>query len=308
MSSTGDVKPAYTWTVDDGEIVRGQGSPAITYRVPDKPGTYNVRLTIEWAGQSVEKVVSIKVEEAATATPIPTPTPQPPTDTPIPPTNTPTPKPSNTPQPTNTPEPPTDIPTPVPPTATPTPAGPSAVEYFEQGAAYFDQEKWDLAIAEFQEATRLEPDSALPYLYLGVSYYYSANEDDKKAIGPLEKCLQLAPDAEERAEVIALLEELRAGTGPGPAAVTPLGQPIEVSPDKGVLVITNYVEGPVIFDVAGQSYEIPGKDTAPEGGEVIIPLSPGHYTAIVHKVDGSAAGDVEFDIEAGDILKWPLYE
>jgi tetratricopeptide (TPR) repeat protein len=268
------------------------------------------------------KQAALEVTQIAqpTDTPVPpTNTPMPPTDTPVPPTNTPAPTdtpvpPTDTPvPPTDTPVPPAATPTPAPPTITPTPAGPSAIaiEHFEKGAAYFDQENWDLAIVEFQEAIRLAPDAAPPYLYLGLSYYFNANaDDDEEVIGLLEKFLQLAPDAEEREEVIAFIEEIRAGTSPGSgsAAVTPLGQPIEVPSGKGVVVITNYVGAPVIFDIAGQSYEIPGKDTTPEGGEVIIPLSPGHYTAIVHKVDGSAAADVEFDIEAGDILEWPLYE
>jgi hypothetical protein len=111
----------YTWTADGGEIVRGQESPAITYRAPDEPGTYNVRVVVTWDDQSVEKTTSIKVEEEPTPTPTSTPTdtPVPPTDTPVPPTDTPVP-------PTDTPVPPTDtlvppIDTPVPPTDTPVP-------------------------------------------------------------------------------------------------------------------------------------------------------------------------------------------
>ncbi len=121
IASTGGVTLNYIWSADGGEIVRGQGSPAITYRVPDEPGTYNVRVKVEWEGQSIEKVTSIKVkgEDAA-------PTPEPPTDTPELPADTPTSKPTNTPNPTNTPKPPTDTPTPAPtntpkPTNTPRP-------------------------------------------------------------------------------------------------------------------------------------------------------------------------------------------
>ncbi|MDM8519658.1 hypothetical protein QUF64_06395 [Anaerolineales bacterium HSG6] len=32
IASTGGVTMNYTWSADGGEIVRGQGSPAITYR------------------------------------------------------------------------------------------------------------------------------------------------------------------------------------------------------------------------------------------------------------------------------------
>jgi hypothetical protein len=68
----------YTWNADGGEIVRGQGSPAITYRVPQEPGTYNVRVKVEWDGQSTEKVTSIQVEETKqTSMPQPTVIPRP---------------------------------------------------------------------------------------------------------------------------------------------------------------------------------------------------------------------------------------
>ena len=95
----------YTWNVD-GKIIKGQGSPAITYRAPDKAGTYKVSVVVNWDDQSVEQATFIKVE-----VPTPTPTPVPPTDTPVPPTATRMP-------PTATRMPPTA--TPVPPTATPT--------------------------------------------------------------------------------------------------------------------------------------------------------------------------------------------
>ena len=79
VSSAGGATLTYTWNADGGEIVRGQGSPAITYRVPEEPGTYNVRVKVEWDGQSTEKVTTIQVEETRqepvlqpTATPDPT--------------------------------------------------------------------------------------------------------------------------------------------------------------------------------------------------------------------------------------------
>lgn len=107
----------YTWEADGGAIVRGQGSPAITYRAPDEAGTFNISVVVKWDSQSVNKATFIKVE-------IPTPTPTfTPTDTPSPtPTETPTPTPTASPSPT-----PTETPTPTPtatlppsPAATPT--------------------------------------------------------------------------------------------------------------------------------------------------------------------------------------------
>jgi hypothetical protein len=125
IASTGGATLNYTWTADGGEIVRGQGSPAITYRVPKEPGTYNIRVKVEWDGQSVEKVTSVKVEAQSTATP----TPEPPTatSTPKPPTNTSTRQPTNTPtsEPTSSASP-TPQPTTIPATNTPVPELPTA--------------------------------------------------------------------------------------------------------------------------------------------------------------------------------------
>ncbi|MEM7345218.1 MAG: glycine betaine ABC transporter substrate-binding protein [Chloroflexota bacterium] len=117
VSSASGVALSYIWSADGGEIVRGQGSPAITYRVPDEPGSYNIGVTVEWEGQLVEKITSVKVEASTLE-------PEPPTDTPESIADTPTPTPTDTATATNTPKPPTDTPTPTPtnpPTSTNTP-------------------------------------------------------------------------------------------------------------------------------------------------------------------------------------------
>ena len=192
------------------------------------PGLLLLSMSLTACGGTPAPEAAAPAEEASGATEIvqptatsvpPTATPLPPTDTPVPPTATPVP-PTDTPvPPTDTPIPPTD--TPVPPTATatlpadtPTPTGPSAMDHYDQGMIYFDQENYDRAIVEFQEVIRLEPDAAWPYLYLGLSYYFTGTESNEKVIGLLEEFLQLAPEAEERDEVIAFIEQIRAGTAP----------------------------------------------------------------------------------------------
>jgi hypothetical protein len=94
--STGGVTLDYTWNADGGEIVRGQGSPAITYRVPEEPGTYNVRVRVEWDDQSVEKVTTIQVSGENSD-------PTPPNDISEPTADIPTTQPTNTIEPTSTP-------------------------------------------------------------------------------------------------------------------------------------------------------------------------------------------------------------
>ena len=123
VSSASGAILSYDWRADGGEIVRGQGSPAITYRTPEEPGIYNVRVAVKWDNSSVEKITTIRVEESAVAvavelptdtpgsileeeaskaTPLLPPTTRQPTDIPQP-TDTPIPEPTNTPLPTPTP-------------------------------------------------------------------------------------------------------------------------------------------------------------------------------------------------------------
>ncbi len=126
VSSATGVSLTYDWRADGGEIVRGQNSPAITYRTPDEPGIYNVRVAVKWGDSSIEKITTIRVEAPEVAAvdeppPAPEATKEPSTATPVPPTATR--------KPTNTPERPTDTPTPesteIPPTNTPPPPTPT---------------------------------------------------------------------------------------------------------------------------------------------------------------------------------------
>lgn len=75
VSSAGGATLTYTWNADGGEIVRGQGSPAITYRAPQEPGTYNIRVRVNWDGKSMEKVTSIEVKTGTSVPPTNTATP-----------------------------------------------------------------------------------------------------------------------------------------------------------------------------------------------------------------------------------------
>ncbi|GAB4448607.1 MAG: hypothetical protein Kow0031_31110 [Anaerolineae bacterium] len=130
VSSVSGASLTYEWRVDGGEIVRGQNSPAITYRTPDEPGIYNVRVAVKWDDSSVEKITTIRVEAPAIAaadeTPASTPPPEPEEETP--PTATPRP-PTATRQPTSTPRPPKDTPTPKPAnTPRPTPAPTATID------------------------------------------------------------------------------------------------------------------------------------------------------------------------------------
>jgi hypothetical protein len=175
VSNAGGANLSYEWRVDGGEIVRGQGSPAITYRTPEEPGIYNVRVAVMWGDSSVEKITTIRIEAPAVAaadTPMPEPEPptatsipqtdaEPPTATPVPPTATAAP-PTFTPKPTNTSVPPTS--TPDLPTSTPT-AEPTVPPV-------------PLAGIETIPISNLEP--AIPWLpwdpnNIPVTYYYGFN-------------------------------------------------------------------------------------------------------------------------------------
>lgn len=62
VSTAAGVDLKYTWNVEGGVIVKGQGSPAITYRAPNEPGIYKVEIVVQWDGQSVQQFTFIEVE------------------------------------------------------------------------------------------------------------------------------------------------------------------------------------------------------------------------------------------------------
>jgi hypothetical protein len=231
-----------------------------------------------------------------TDTPLPptdTPTPVPPTDTPVPPTDTPVP-------PTDIPVPPTDTPAPAAPapTPTPTPATSSAEEHFEKGFEYFQQEKWDEAIAEFQEAVRLDPDFALACMALGYSYVNKG--EFEQAIEALEKYLQLEPGAENRAQVESDIQQMRAILAQ-PPSTGPCCQPLQAG--KGQIWFINYVGEIVRADIGPNYYEIPPKQGDVDG--CLCPqLDPGHYEAILKTGWGELR--TEIDVVAGQTLQFPL--
>ena len=243
-----------------------------------------------------------------TPTPVPptnTPTSVPPTDTPVPPTDTPVP-PTDTPTsvpPTDTPVPPTDTPvpltaTPVPPAPTPTPAVSPAVEHFEKGFDYFQQEKWDEAIAEFQEAIRLDP--AFSAAYLGLGYSYVSKGEFQKATEALEKYLQLEPGADNRAQVESDIQQMRAILDQ-PPATGPCCEPLQ--PGKGAIWFINYIGETVRMDMSPYYFEVPPKQGNVDG--CLCPqLDPGHYVTIA--ATGRGELRTEIDIVAGQTLQFPL--
>lgn len=89
VSCPAEITLTYEWIVEEGggKIIKGQESPAITYRAPDQPGIYNVRVVVNWDDQKVEKDTFITIEEEPTPTDTPLAsiaTLVPPTDTPVP--------------------------------------------------------------------------------------------------------------------------------------------------------------------------------------------------------------------------------
>jgi trehalose/maltose transport system substrate-binding protein len=131
VSNPGGADVTYDWQADGGEIVRGQDSPAITYRTPEEPGVYFVRVTITWGNNSVEKMTPIEVQVPDS------PSTEPPDDTPAskPPT------PTTVPAETATPVSQADTPEP----AAPTDAGPLVYDNFNNPAfdGSFNTELWE---------------------------------------------------------------------------------------------------------------------------------------------------------------------
>jgi tetratricopeptide (TPR) repeat protein len=193
--------------------------------------------------------------------------------------------------------PPTDTPAPAAPTSAP-PAASPAQEHFEKGLEYGNQDKWDEAIAEFQEAIRLDPEFGRAYWGLG--YSYLAKGELGKAIEALEKYLQMEPDASDRAEVETLIQQMQDILAQPPVG-GPCCQPLQSG--KGAIWFRNFIGETVRADVGPNFYEIPPKQGDVDG--CLCPqLDPGHYMAIVQTDKGELR--IEIDIVAGQTLQFPL--
>lgn len=82
------------------------------------------------------------------------------------------------------------------PPPTPTPMVSSSLDsaeaYLERGDAYAGRQKWEQAIAEYDQAIRLKPDYAEAYNNRGYAYYWKG--PSTQAIADLSKALELRPD------------------------------------------------------------------------------------------------------------------
>jgi tetratricopeptide (TPR) repeat protein len=183
------------------------------------------------------------------------------------------------------------------PTATSTPEVSPAEALFDQGLALMDQEKWDEAIAAFQEGIRLDP--AFAPAYGGLGYSYASKGDFEPAITNLEKFLELAPDLPDRAEIEADIQQMRDALAQEPQ--------FDVPPGKALFVFTNYTNVDWSIDVGPYHMDLPGWT----GGEYptgTLTLDPGTYTWQAHSpgggyymTDENGNRSFEFTVAAGEI-------
>lgn len=79
--------------------------------------------------------------------------------------------------------------------------------HFELGTAYFNQKKWSLAATAYANAARLDPaDSAAAY---NVAVSYCNDRFYSDAITWYEETLRRDPNRKDRAQILALIQELR---------------------------------------------------------------------------------------------------
>jgi len=81
-----------------------------------------------------------------------------------------------------------------------------ATKSMEVGAYYLRTGKYDAAIDRFEEAARVQPGLARPFLMLGKAY--EKKKDPKSAVTAYQKYLQLYPTAPDRADVLKLIARL----------------------------------------------------------------------------------------------------
>jgi tetratricopeptide (TPR) repeat protein len=71
--------------------------------------------------------------------------------------------------------------------------------YFDQGAKMFEKAEYDKAIESYQQGLKLEPNSAVGYNLLGMTYRFKYNQSSnaewrKKEIESFDKALKINPD------------------------------------------------------------------------------------------------------------------
>jgi tetratricopeptide (TPR) repeat protein len=185
------------------------------------------------------------------------------------------------------------------PTSTPTAVVSAAEAHLEQGLAYFEQKKWDEAIAEFQQAIQLNPELGVAYGGLGYSYALG-QKDFEKAIAALEKYLQLAPDATDRAEVEADIQKMR-------ELATQPASDFDIPPGKALFYFANYSGEQWNVDVGSYFLEAPPNKPGQEYNLVTIVIDAGTYTWQAHSADAgyyitdsNGNRGFEFTVAAGE--------
>jgi tetratricopeptide (TPR) repeat protein len=196
-------------------------------------------------------------------------------------------QPTNTPRPTAipvlptaTPMPPTDASTSLTPLPTALPAMSPAEVHFERGFKHYQQEQWDQAISELQEAIRLDPQFGLAYGVLG-HCQACQGKDLEAAIGALETYLQLVPDASNRAQIETVIQQSREA----------LAQPsfgLNAPPGKALFVFVNYTHWDWNIDLGPYFLQAPPNRPGQAYTLATIAIEPGSYTWQAISVDGTA--------------------
>jgi tetratricopeptide (TPR) repeat protein len=134
-------------------------------------------------------------------------------------------------------------PTPVPPTPTPAPSPTlSAGDHVNLGADYMDQGQIEDAIAEFEEAIRLDPDNALAHFNLGVAYQYQGKLD--QAIAEYQEAISIDPDYAEAHNNLGIAYD---DQGKPDEAIAEYQEAIRINPDYALahynLALAYYAQG-----------------------------------------------------------------
>jgi len=195
-------------------------------------------------------------------------------------------QPTNTPRPTAIPVLPTETLTPTDPSTsltplpTPKPAMSPAEVHFERGFQHYQQEQWDQAITELQEAIRLDPQFGLAYGVLG-HCQACQGKDLEAAIGALEKYLQLVPDASNRAQIETVIQQSREA----------LAQPsfgLNAPPGKALFVFVIYTHWDWNIDIGPYFLQAPPNQPGQAYSLATIAIDPGNYTWQAVSADGTA--------------------
>lgn len=168
----------------------------------------------------------------------------------------------------------------------------NAKAYNNLGIAYARQGNYDQAIPAYEEAIRLNPEIAPAYFDLGLIYNDLGQAE--KAIEYFEKFLELSPDTPDRAQIEALVEDLKLSQTVSPGTYVAFEDGLEATGVDDGDIFSFFTSSGEMFQTGNASLAVL---VQPEGSLdisiVVLDATTGEYVALA-EVNNAGPGGEEY--------------